>query len=200
MLSLCCAVDDVVLCCIILHRILLTLDLVAAKTLVVFYVMVLCKYVTGPIVCPNLNISSVMVNKLNDWLGDGAGARHRPWLLTWPGAHHGPHLSPSTGLSPGQIVTGLISPSCSNTNSANPGRTSSASWTTPRTRRRWQRFRNTRKSRSREGKIRKRKVFTYNNLVSGLFLRLTHRIIITHPIDHHSSIMWAERSFVWRKQ
>ena len=82
MLSLCSAVDDVVLCCIILHRILLTLDLVAAKTLVVFYVMVLCKYVTGPIVCPNLNISSVMVNKLNDWLGDGAGARHRPWLLT----------------------------------------------------------------------------------------------------------------------
>ena len=78
MLSLCCAVDDVVLCCIIPHRILLTLDLVAAKTLVVFYVMVLCKYVTGPIVCPNLNISSVMVNKLNDWLGDGAGARHRP--------------------------------------------------------------------------------------------------------------------------
>ena len=61
--------------------------------------------------CPNLNISSVMVNMLNDWL-------ERPIVMRGPGQtlmtspRHEPHLSlvsPRPELSPGPSVTRLIS-------------------------------------------------------------------------------------------
>lgn len=82
-----------------------------SKTLVAYFM--LKRYANtwlGPIVCPNLNISSVMVNMLNDWLETGearwCGAQTRSdQAPSWAA----PIIPHQPSLSPGQIVTRLIS-------------------------------------------------------------------------------------------
>ena len=158
----------------------------------------------GPIVCPHLNISPLMVNMLNDWLETGeardAGPGPDTRLMTRP--RHEPHLSPCLRVP--SSVPGGVSPDrniakCSNTRSGNLGKTSSAFWTMSRSRRKMRRFQNTQKSRSPGGKRRERRVSHESGLCLLLFA-LPIIIMITHRSwwIHRSSIMWApEGSFVW---
>ena len=134
--------------------------------------------------CPHLNISLLMVNMLNDWL-------ERPIVMRGPGQtlmtspRHEPHLSLSCLRVPSS-VPGRVSPgsyrnieTCSNTNSGNPGKTSSAFWTMSRNRRKMPRSQNTLKSRSQGGKRKERKV-SHESGLCLLLGALPIIIMITH--------------------